>query len=106
MVPESYSIKIISMHMLCLFSFVFLNSWCLVLWMVDQEVGMKETNDNDIDRHELCRRQKAISISLRGEVPSYLPSIRGKGVGTIRAPLNFYISHGGGFNERHTQRRA
>lgn len=34
---------------------------------------MEETNDNDIDRHELCRRQKAISISLRGEVPPYLP---------------------------------
>jgi hypothetical protein len=33
---------------------------------------MEETNDNDIDRHELCRRQKAISISLRGEVPPYL----------------------------------
>jgi hypothetical protein len=69
---------------------------------------MEEPNDNDIDRHELCRRQKAISISLRGEVPPYLPSTRGtnltkllfpfgKGVGTIRTPLTFYRSHGGGF---------
>jgi hypothetical protein len=83
--------------------------------MVDQEVGMKETNDNDIERHELCRRQKAISISCGAKYlrtclqpEEQLDEIAFsflEGVGTIRTPLNLYPTRAVS-TERHAKRRA
>jgi hypothetical protein len=45
--------------------------------MVDQEVGMKEPSDNDIEEARAVPTAKGNLNLVRGEVPPYLPSTRG-----------------------------